>query len=298
MSKFSLVCTTYKSELFLRNFLDNVNAFENAKDLTLILVMNDQNETERQILDNVKGITFHLEIIEVERESIAKSTNRGFKLCDTEFMGYLDVDDLHPTNSYKLMLNTLENCEVTYGDYIITQEKYKNLNKFTKNIFSKQLAKTKPIFGPTHFFRKSVLNRAGYWDEQLLSAGDFDWQIRASAVAKVKKTTSICTYYNFSPVSASRSLANSIENLVIALRYHNLSEIGSHIECLAEALKYDIQYCHFNNTKNSVSKFLNKNEQLMNSENELHLIQSFGVKRLLSYLPPNILKRLKLLINL
>ena len=131
MSKFSLVCTTYKSELFLRNFLDNVNAFENAKDLTLILVMNDQNETERQILDNVKGITFHLEIIEVERESIAKSTNRSFKLCDTEFMGYLDVDDLHPTNSYKLMLNTLENCEVTYGDSIITQD---TLNNFSKEL--------------------------------------------------------------------------------------------------------------------------------------------------------------------
>jgi hypothetical protein len=294
MSKFSLVCSAYKSELYLQQFLENVNLFDNAKDLTLYLVLNDSSSFEKKIISKASGLKYSLEVIEIERESISKSTNRGFKLCQTEFVGYLDVDDLHPPNSYKIMLNTLDNCELTYGDAQVIQS---NGLKFATDYlkpFSQSAAKTKPIFGPTHFFRRSLLETVGYWDEQLISAADYDWQIRASAIAKVKKTNAICTFYNFSSLSASRGLANLIENLVIALRYHNLCNVGPYIEYLEEALKYDIQYCYYNNTKNSVTKFLSAYEANFLKQNKKQLQESFGIKKLIKYLILNLANKINL----
>jgi len=81
MSKFSLVCSTYKSEFYLQQFLENLNLFNNAKDLTLYLVLNDPNSLEKKIISKASDLKYLLEVIEVERESISKSTNRGFKLC-------------------------------------------------------------------------------------------------------------------------------------------------------------------------------------------------------------------------
>ena len=213
-------------------------------------------------------------------------------MCDTDFVGYVDVDDLHPENAYELMMNTLDNCEVTYGDYEVIQ------NKNLKNQslpFIKKIAKKKPIFGPTHFFRKSIFEKVGYWDEQLVSAGDFDWQIRASAVSNVKKTHFICSYYNFSPLSASRQVANSIENLVLALRYQNLSNVGPYLEYLYEALKYDIQYCHYNNSKNSVSKYIDAYNNSVKYDHKKNLQESFGIRILSKLFFINLKKKLKFL---
>jgi hypothetical protein len=50
MSKFSLVCSAYKSEVYLQQFLENLNLFDNAKDLTLYLVLNDPNSLEKKII--------------------------------------------------------------------------------------------------------------------------------------------------------------------------------------------------------------------------------------------------------
>jgi hypothetical protein len=294
MSKFSLVCSAYKSEVYLQQFLENLNLFNNAKDLTLYLVLNDPNSLEKKIISKASDLKYLLQIIEVERESISKSINRGFKLCETEFLGYLDVDDLHPENSYELMINTLDNCEVTYGDYEFIQKKYSNKNLDNHFLpFSKKIARKQPIFGPTHFFRKSIFDKVGYWDEQLVSAGDFDWQIRASAVANVKKTNFICSYYNFSPLSASRQIANSIENLVLALRYQNLSNVGPYLEYLYEALKYDIQYCHFNNSKNSVSKYIDAYNNYFKYDHKKNFQESFGVKMLSKLFFINLKKKFK-----
>jgi hypothetical protein len=292
MSKFSLVCSAYKSEVYLQQFLENVNLFDNAKDLTLYLVLNDPSYLEKKIISKTSNLKYLLEVIEVERESNSKSINRGFKLCETEFVGYLDVDDLHPSNAYKLMLNTLDDCELTYGDYQIIQSNSSKFNTDYLQPFSQSIAKIRPIFGSTHFFRRSLLEKAGYWDEQLISAGDFDWQIRASAFAKVKKTNAICTFYNFSSLSASRGLANLIENLVIALRYHNLCNVGSYIEYLEEALRYDIQYCYYNNTKNGVIKFLRAYDNIAQKQSKIDLQESFGISKPIKYLLSNIKKKL------
>ena len=278
----------------MKNFLLNLNSLSNSKNLKLFLMLNNPDKIEKKIISEVKGLKYDLQSFEFEKESISKSINRGFKMVDTDYVGYMDVDDLHPENSYELMINTLDNCEVTYGDYEFIQKKYLNKNLDNHFLpFSKKIARKQPIFGPTHFFRKSIFDKVGYWDEQLVSAGDFDWQIRASAVANVKKTNFICSYYNFSPLSASRQIANSIENLVLALRYQNLSNVGPYLEYLYEALKYDIQYCHFNNSKNSVSKYIDAYNNYFKYDHKKNFQESFGVKMLSKLFFINLKKKFK-----
>lgn len=274
------MCSAYRSSQYLSRFLNNINELSNSKDLTLYLVLNDPDADERRILQSQRSLNFRLVIHEVERESISRSTNRGFQLATDDYIGYTDVDDLHPPSTYVAMLNTLETCDVTYGDYqeMFPDGRLGRIHRFEDDT-SATLYLT-PIFGPTHFFRRSALAKVGFWDEQLISAADFDWQIRALSLAKVRRTAQLCTFYNVSPISASRGQANRIENLVLALRYKIFRNIGSYIENLDGALGYELNKTLYNGVYHKLPEsMMSKIRRPEGVEASSEIVAGFGMAK-------------------
>jgi hypothetical protein len=137
-----------------------------------------------------------------------------------------------------------------------------------------------PIFGPTHCFRKTALEAIGYWDEQMISVGDFEWQIRAATKLRVKKTEGIISYYTNVPNSASKTKWHMIENLVLGLRYGQIEKIGPYIECIDFISQYDIT--HIKNFDSLVSvNELRKIERYESPEMFDALARAIGIKRLI-----------------
>lgn len=259
--RLSVVTSAYKSERFLEAYFHSMVELVNFSEVVLIVVLNQPTSTELSIARRYhERYPTSIRLIEVERESIGASLNRGFHLADTDFVAYADVDDWRVPDCYARQLETfLKHPEVdfTYGDFVIvprqgatdgqlvTTREY-NCIEFTRGSY----------VGPNHFFRRHLLEKCGFWDEQLRSGGDFDFQVRAALHGTMMKTPGVLLYYTSAPNSgsASSSSLQPIERTVIELRYGIYDKID--YDYLPEALRYSITKLQWAGEKHPVNQFV------------------------------------------
>ena len=244
----TIISSCYNSESYLEGFFKNIVQMDGFENFLLLIYLNSPTSLELNIAGKYKNL-FPNNIIyeEVKREFVSQSTNRGYKKAISDYIVYADVDDRRFKDAYIRMIHTLDNnldCDLTYGDYVYVCKpdtftgKLHKTNEFDFDSFTKF-----PQIGPGHFFRRSLLNKIGYWDEQLKSGADFDFQIRAAFNVKFKKTEGnpITFYtYNTNGVSLSSGELSKIEALAIALRYGIYQHIPTLINYLPEASRYNL----------------------------------------------------------
>jgi len=210
--------------------------------------MNAPDEKERKIAQGYKEkFSSIFRIVEVEqRETIGASLNRGFLLADTQFTSFLDIDDLRAPDSYERQIATLqENRDVdfTYGDFVTVRKQGETVGRYVKALdFNKRDFIRGCHASPTQMFRTGLLAKAGGFDEQLRSGGDFDFQVRAAFNCKFKKTPGVICYYTKeeNSGSASSNVLQPIERTVIELRYGNydITEMVAGYQYVRRAMKY------------------------------------------------------------
>lgn len=271
--KLTIVSSCYNSEGYLEGFFKNIIQMDGFNDYLLLIYLNSPTAIELNIADKYKNLYPDNIIYEiVEREYVSQSTNRGLKKANTDYVVYADVDDRRFQDAYIRMIYTLDNnldCDLTYGDYLYVSK---------PDVFSGDLHKTKdfdidsftrfPQIGPGHFFRKSILEKVGFWDEQLRSGADFDFQIRAAFNVKFKKTVgNPITYYTFNTngVSLSSGDLSKIEALVISLRYGIYSEVPRWLNYLPEIYNYRISHISIENEWNPISNYVADIESILSS---------------------------------
>ncbi len=285
--KLTIVTTVYKGEKYLPKFLNNLLSIENRSEINFKLMLNKANQDEINIVNSFMDINpGFLEVhYSDEVESIAKSLNKGFSQAKTPLIAYADVDDTKLPDAYVRMMETLGRAEVTYGDYIVVKNQGEVNGKLvTSPSFNLSDGLCKPIFGPTHCFRREVLAKAGFWDEQLKSGADFDWQIRASHSCNVEKTLGPITYYTRDgSISASQTKWYEIDALKICLRYGLYNQLPQFQHRLPEIVEFEATKLLFNGQKHALENYwINYQEYLLNSANKIG--HGVGVKRALKYL--------------
>lgn len=221
----------------------------NREEISVILLLNDPtpqeigwaNAYESQFPD-----FFQIHI--TKKESIGASLNRGIALAKTEFIAYADVDDRRPSGAYVRLLATLEDdkeADFTYGDFIKVKSPEEKTGQLVSTPPFDPIEFTKSsCVGPGHFFRRSLLEKVGLYDEQLHSGADFDFQVRAAFQAKFKKTAGTVAYYlmNHAIPSASKTPWQKIDVCTICLRYGIYDKIDYDLVSQATLYRiYEIQ---------------------------------------------------------
>jgi glycosyltransferase involved in cell wall biosynthesis len=260
----TIISSCYNSEAYLEGFFKNIIEMEGFEDFHLIVVLNAPTKTELLLSENFRmQFPSNISYIEVDREPVSTSTNRGFAMAATTYVTYADVDDRRVKDAYVRMLSTLENnpdVDLTYGDYLVVP----NPDVFVGDLhiipeFDKELFTRFSHIGPGHFFRRSLLLKCGLWDEQYISAGDFDFQISAALSSKFMKTGGgPTTYYTRSSENISLSSGNlsKIEGLAITLRYGIYNRIPEWLDFLPEAGAYNSMFVMNNNKWIPLSNFV------------------------------------------
>jgi hypothetical protein len=98
------------------------------------------------------------------------------------------------------------------------------------------------ILGPFFMFRKSLIEKCGYFDEQLRSGADFDFAVRATHHAnKIGYSKSILGYYldEGKGLSTRGDGLQEVERTVIELRYGILDKVDH--KFVERANQYDIK---------------------------------------------------------
>lgn len=172
--KLSVIIPTYNAEDYLLEAVDSIKkqtiGFENIE---LILVDDNSNDSTKEILnqlssnyDNIKSI-----LLTSNSGTASKPRNEGIKAATSEYIMFLDNDDIYYPEMCEKMYNTItkENVDVVSCRYNIDSEnssktphsflnKYKNFIKIDSvDEFSEIMTLGHPTMIWTKIFRKSMI---------------------------------------------------------------------------------------------------------------------------------------------
>lgn len=275
----SIVTTAYRTDKYIDAYFKYVSKINNLDDVRIILVVNSPSEYE---MDAIEKFDYsHPDVLELitvpDRESIAASLNRGLLRCKTDYIAFLDIDDVRIPDSLSNQLNTLiqyPSIEFTYGDIIVVRSQGDTTGKLSVVPEFDSWEFTRGCYAsPTQFFRSGLIEKCGMFDEQLKSGGDFDFQVRAAANCVFKKTCNAVLYYTKYPGSRSASSGHiqPLERTVVELRYGIYDKIDERY--IDEAMeRYRVYELYYSNGWHHVSEVVPGYHSFMLCREELKAI--------------------------
>jgi len=259
MPKVSALTSIYKSEKYLDGFIKNVKK-QNFKDFDVHIDLNKPSKLE---LKKFTHFSKSLERVNLTVSESLKSMSSSWNSCilnsDSEYICLWNVDDKRSKNSLRIMSEALDrnnNVDIVYGHYYRTR-KYKNIyGKLVDASKSTHLLKVGMILGPFFMFRRRLIEKAGYFDEQLYSGADYDFAMRILSHGKAMYLKKNLGYFLDEGLGASTrpNSKQAIERTVVELRY-GIRVLDTSLIKSAKA-EYDIQNIIVNNQKFLSKKFI------------------------------------------
>jgi glycosyltransferase involved in cell wall biosynthesis len=228
MIRISVLVSLYRSQLYLKAFLEHCKQAQGLDQIEFILLHNDPQPEEIAIIEGFLPDFPQLRHINIpEREGLYTTWNRGISLSRGEYITVWNVDDIRYPNSILMQAEALDahpECGLAYGDIYLSYEYGVQGSKVTNSpLFSEQPDEFYRQYHISCFqmWRKSLHETIGYYDEQFRCCADFDFQVRAALHVPFVKTPSPLGIYlmDSNPNKLSRSGYQDMENNIIYYRY-------------------------------------------------------------------------------
>ena len=225
MTKVSTITPCYNMSKYMKGFLDNLST-QTHKDLEIVLDHNDPSDEEVELVqeynkqyDNI----FHIIVDGVD--PIGTSMNRCIENATGDYLCIWNVDDLRTPDSIEIMAKVLDDnpdVDLVYGNYVIVSKFGETNGQFVDVEPHIPELKEGMILGPFFMFRKSLIEKSGVFDEQLIQGPDYDLALRLVRNGKAHFMPDNLGYYlnEGLGMSTKPDSKQPIERTVIELRYN------------------------------------------------------------------------------
>ena len=257
MTKVSTITPCYNMSKYMKGFLDNLST-QTHKDLEIVLDHNDPSDDEVKLVEEYNEQHDNILHIKVEGvDPIGTSMNRCIEYATGDYLCIWNVDDLRTPDSIEVMAKALdENPDVdfVYGNYIIVPKFGSTEGQYVDETGREGELTTGMILGPYFMFRKSLLEKSGVFDEQLIQGADYDLALRLAFNAKGLHLPINLGYYLNEGLGQSTKPDSKqpIERTVIELRY-NIRVLEPHL--VPYTRSYDVGNIIVDEEKIPVSNF-------------------------------------------
>ena len=257
MTKVSTITPCYNMSKYMKGFLDNLST-QTHKDLEIVLDHNDPSDDEVKLVEEYNEQHDNILHIKVEGvDPIGTSMNRCIEYATGDYLCIWNVDDLRTPDSIEVMAKALdENPDVdfVYGNYIIVPKFGSTEGQYVDETGREDELTTGMILGPYFMFRKSLLEKSGVFDEQLVQGADYDLALRLAFNAKGLHLPINLGYYLNEGLGQSTKPDSKqpIERTVIELRY-NIRVLEPHL--VRYTRTYDVGNIIVDEEKIPVSNF-------------------------------------------
>ena len=217
----------------MKGFLDNLST-QTHKDLEIVLDHNDPSDEEVKLVEEYNEQYDNILHIKVEGvDPIGTSMNRCIEYATGDYLCIWNVDDLRTPDSIEVMAKALdENPDVdfVYGNYFIVPNFGGTEGQYVDETGREDELTTGMILGPYFMFRKSILEKSGMFDEQLVQGADYDLALRLAMNGKGLHLPINLGYYLNEGLGQSTkpNSKQPIERTVIELRY-NIRVLEPHL---------------------------------------------------------------------
>ena len=224
MTKVSTITPCYNMSKYMKGFLDNLST-QTHKDLEIVLDHNDPSDEEVKLVEEYNEQYDNILHIKVERvDPIGTSMNRCIEYATGDYLCIWNVDDLRTPDSIEVMAKALdENPDVdfVYGNYTIVPNFGGTQGQYVDETGREDELTTGMILGPYFMFRKSILDKSGVFDEQLVQGADYDLALRLAFNGKGLHLPVNLGYYLNEGLGQSTKPDSKqpVERTVIELRY-------------------------------------------------------------------------------
>lgn len=156
----------------------------------------------------------HLKWVSGKDNGQSSALNKGFRLAKGSIIGWINSDDTYTSNTFKHVVSFLEkhkNVDLIYSDcnFIDKNDNLIGVWKTHKFNYFFNLNYAQMIPQPTIFFRRSVLDKIGYLDENLNYALDYDFLIRISKKCRISRVADK-VFANFRLHSSSKTILQRV----------------------------------------------------------------------------------------
>ena len=233
MTKVSTITPCYNMSKYMKGFLDNLST-QTHKDLEIVLDHNEPTDEEIMLVEDYNkkhDNIFHIQVEGVD--PIGISMNRCIEFASGDYLCIWNVDDLRTPDSIEVMAKALdENPDVdfVYGNYVIVPNFGGTDGQYVDETGREDELTTGMILGPYFMFRKSILEKSGVFDEQLVQGADYDLALRLAFNGKGLHLPINLGYYLNEGLGQSTkpNSKQPIERTVIELRY-NIRVLEPHL---------------------------------------------------------------------
>ena len=190
MYSVTAIVSTYNSERFMRGCLEDLECQTIADRLEIVVVDSGSTENERDIVAEFQQRHDNIRYIRTERETVYAAWNRGVKAASGKYLTNANTDDRHRKDAFEIqekMLDLHPEFALVYGDVYVTETPNETFDKNTLvgtipyPTFDRQnLINGNCLIGPQPMWRASVHDEYGYFDENMITSGDYEFWTRIS----------------------------------------------------------------------------------------------------------------------
>ena len=224
MTKVSSITPCFNMERYMEGFLENLST-QTHKDLEIVMDHNNPSDREIEMIEKYQETNYNLLHIKVDGvDPIGISMNRCIEYATGDYLCIWNVDDLRTPDSIEVMAKALDDnpdVDFVYGNYHVVPSFGSKEGHIVDEAGKEEWLKIGMILGPFFMFRKSAIEKAGVFDEQLVSGADYDLALRLAFNGKGMHIPNILGYYLNEGMGASTrpDSKQPLERTVIELRY-------------------------------------------------------------------------------
>lgn len=186
----SALISTYNSERFMRARLENLEAQTIAQKCEIVIVNSSSTQNEHAIIEEFISRYDNITYMKTPvRENGTKAINRAVELARGEYLAFANADDRYRRDALEIIekvFNAHPDVGAGYFDSAITPienetfERNSATSMFKWPDYSLRQLLRSDTFGPQFFWRKSIHDDVGYFDDSMTVASDYDFVIRAA----------------------------------------------------------------------------------------------------------------------
>ena len=224
MTKVSTITPCYNMSKYMKGFLDNLST-QTHKDLEIVLDHNEPSDEEIILIEEYNKKHDNIFHIQVEGlDPIGISMNRCIEFATGDYLCIWIVDDLRTPDSIEVMAKALDDnpdVDFVYGNYTIVPNFGGTQGQYVDETGREDELTTGMILGPFFMFRKSLIEKSGVFDEQLIQGADYDLALRLAFNGKGLHLPVNLGYYLNEGLGQSTkpNSKQPIERTVIEMRY-------------------------------------------------------------------------------
>ena len=187
----SAIVSSFNSARFIDGCLADLMAQTIAGRVEIIVIDSASEEGERGIVHRWQEQHVNIRYIRTEqRESVYAAWNRAIRMATGDYITNSNTDDRHRPDAFERMSRVLDirpGVALVYADVVETETENESLDRCTPtrvlrwHDWNRDTLLTQGCFiGPQPMWRRSVHAEYGFFDESLVSSGDFEFWLRIS----------------------------------------------------------------------------------------------------------------------